>query len=176
MKKFVFALVTVLNVFLWSCSQPSPLPARVDSKKAMNVEFSTEQGVPVLEKPRTLAEKLEIIKAETGYYESYSGYAPMVILKIKNVDEEALSGSIEFKYVFTDTETREELANSFHYFQVSSDIPLPAGGIRQIYFQSDIVYTYPKQSKKITCSIYLDKKLWKTFDIKYKFLTSNRIQ
>ena len=62
MKKFVFALVTVLNVFLWSCSQPSPLPARVDSKKAMNVEFSTEQGVPVLEKPRTLAEKLEIIK------------------------------------------------------------------------------------------------------------------
>ena len=79
-------------------------------------------------------------------------------------------------FVFTDTETGEELANSFHYFQVSSDIPLPAGGIRQIYFQSDIVYTYPKQSKKITCSIYLDKKLWKTFDIKYKFLTSNRIQ
>lgn len=99
MKKFVFALVAVLNVFLWACSQPSPLPARVEPEKAMNVEFSTEQGVSVLEKPRTLAEKLEIIKAETGYYESYKSYAPMVILKIKNVDEEALSGPIEFKYV-----------------------------------------------------------------------------
>lgn len=176
MKKFVFALVAVLNVFLWACSQPSPLPARVEPEKAMNVEFSTEQGVSVLEKPRTLAEKLEIIKAETGYYESYKSYAPMVILKIKNVDEEALSGPIEFKYVFTDTETGEELANDVHYFQYSSDIPLPAGGIRQIHFQSGTVYTYPKQSKKITCSIYLDEKLWKTFDIKYKFLMTNRIQ
>lgn len=100
----------------------------------------------------------------------------MVILKIKNVDKEALSGPIEFKYVFTDMETGEELANDVHYFQSFSDVPLPAGGIRQAYFQSDVVYTYPKQSKKITCSIYLDEKLWKTFDIKYKFLATNRIQ
>ena len=176
MKNFVFALVTVLNVFLWACSQPSPLPARVEPEKAMDVEFSTAQGVPALKKSLTLAEKLEVIKAETGYYKSYDGYAPMVILKIKNADEEALSGSIEFKYVFTDTETGEELANSCHYFQSSFDVPLPAGGIRQIHFQSDLVYTYPKQSKKITCSIYLDKKLWKTFDIKYNFLATNRIQ
>lgn len=137
----------------------------------------TIQSQTETKKPLTLAEKLEIIESKTGYYESYRDYAPIVILKIKNVGEDAITGSIEFKYVFTDSKTGEELTNSSKYFQYGSQqIPISAGVVRQIYFQSDVVYTYLNKNKKITCSIYLENKLWGTFTVENKLLASNRIQ
>lgn len=137
----------------------------------------TTQSQTETKKPLTLAEKLEIVESQTGYYSSYNGYAPMVILKIKNVDEETISGSIEFKYVFTDTETGEELTNSNKYFQYGSQqIPISTGAVRQIYFESEVVYTYPNKNKKIACSLYIGNKPWKTFTVDSKILVSNRIQ
>lgn len=141
----------------------------------------TTQNQTEAKKPLTLAEKLEIIEYKTGYY--YMGgynYAPMVILKIKNTSDEEISNSIQFPYVFT-SEEGEELTNSTEYFQYSYQVPLSAGGIRQIYFQANTYYSIVnfrkniETGKKVTCSIYLRGNLWKTFEVENELLASNRI-
>lgn len=141
----------------------------------------TTQSQTETKKPLTLAEKLEIIEYKTGYnYMGGYSYAPIVILKIKNASDEEISNSVQFSYVFT-SEEGEEITNSNKHFQYNYQVPLSAGGIRQIHFSADTYYSIvnfrknKETGKKVTCAIYLRGKLWKTFEVENELLASNRI-
>jgi antitoxin component YwqK of YwqJK toxin-antitoxin module len=127
-------------------------------------------------------EKLELVKMETGFYEyknlnNYQVlYQPMVIMKWKNISDKPLEEKVEIEGVFISD--GEEWSKGSDYFQGYSDTPLQPGLARQCAIQSSVGYTnYNSISgAKVKCQIFINQKLYKTVDIKDKYLYTNRIQ
>ena len=102
----------------------------------------------------------------------------MVILKLKNISSRNLTWDDDrIKVTATFISEGEELGSDYCYIPSSSDAPWNPGISRQIYFKSNWTAMYDKAMKsKITCKIYIDNQLCKSFEIENKILTSNRIQ
>ena len=102
----------------------------------------------------------------------------MVILKLKNISSRNLTWDDDrIKVTATFISEGEELGSDYCYIPSSSDAPWNPGISRQIYFKSNWTAMYDTAMKsKITCKIYIDNRLCKSFEIENKILTSNRIQ
>lgn len=127
-------------------------------------------------------EKLEVVACETGFYSKIDyekrkvRYVPMVILKIKNITSEILSGNVVVSGIFVQND--EELSENYSYLQNEYDLPLRPGVARQVDFSGDVGWTGIDKLKEgeVKCQVFIDNNPYKIVDIKNKILTSNRIQ
>lgn len=121
---------------------------------------------------------MELTTYKTGFFPTWNAFNPMVILKLKNISSRNLTWDDDaVKVTATFISEGEELGSDYCYIPSSSDAPWNPGISRQIYFKSNWTAMYDKAMKsKITCKIYIDNRLCKSFEIENKILTSNRIQ
>ncbi|MGD0724354.1 MAG: hypothetical protein ABSB63_02200 [Spirochaetia bacterium] len=127
-------------------------------------------------------EKVELVAGETGFY-PYRDLqhlqfllVPIVILKLKNVSNEPISGAVLVQSVFTSK--GEEWSSEESIFQSGSLPPLQPGVVRQVSIQSGKGYlneiAIPKAD--ISCQVSIDKQPLKEFKISNKILSSNQMQ
>ena len=121
---------------------------------------------------------MELTTYKTGFFPTWNAFNPMVILKLKNISSRNLTWDDDrIKVTATFISEGEELGSDYCYIPSSSDAPWNPGISRQIYFKSNWTAMYDTAMKsKITCKIYIDNQLCKSFEIENKILTSNRIQ
>ena len=122
---------------------------------------------------------MEITAYKTGFFPSWTNrFAPMVILKLKNISRYSLTwDDNRIKVTATFISEGEELGSDYCYIPSSSDAPWSPGVSRQFYFKPSTTAMYDKAMQSdVTCKIYIDNQLCKSFEIENKILTSNRIQ
>lgn len=127
-------------------------------------------------------DKLELLKYQTGFYRyaDYNKdqvlYQPMVLMKWKNISDEALTKDIKITGVFISGS--EEWSTDDSYFQTSYGTPLQSGLARQANVTSSVGFTSPAgiNGANIKCQIYINNQLYKTIKIQNKLLHTNRIQ
>lgn len=122
---------------------------------------------------------IEMTTYETGFFPSWTNrFAPMVILKLKNISSRNLTWDDDaVKVTATFISEGEELGSDLCYIPSSSDAPWSPGVSRQVYFKPSTTAMYDKAMQSdITCKLYIDNQLCKTFEIENKILASNRIQ
>lgn len=122
---------------------------------------------------------IEMTTYETGFFPSWTNrFAPMVILKLKNISSRNLTWDDDaVKVTATFISEGEELGSDLCYIPSSSDAPWSPGVSRQVYFKPSTTAMYDKAMQSdITCKLYIGNQLCKTFEIENKILASNRIQ
>lgn len=122
---------------------------------------------------------IEMTTYETGFFPSWTNrFAPMVILKLKNISSRNLTWDDDaVKVTATFISEGEELGSDLCYIPSSSDAPWSPGVSRQVYFKPSTTAMYDKAMQSdITCKLYIDNQLCKIFEIENKILASNRIQ
>lgn len=143
--------------------------------RAYDIDDNGNKIIPAIE-------KLEVVVCETGFYSKIDyekrkvRYVPMVILKIKNITSEILSGNVLVQGIFVRND--EELSTNYSYFQNEYDPPLRSGVARQVDISCDVSWNRIDKLKEgeVKCQIFIDNNPYKIVDIKNKILTSNRIQ
>ncbi len=119
----------------------------------------------------TVFDKLELVGYKTGFYNFTT---PMVVMKLKNILGKPLSEDIVIDAIFVCD--NEEIGRKLDYFQFARDIPLGDGIAKQIDFKADTQFgAGGYKSKKVECTVYINKTFFKKFSIENDVLFTNRM-
>lgn len=118
-------------------------------------------------------EYIELVDYVTGFYLDDSGrYAPMIIMKWRNISDKSVN-DVKFECIFFNDDDEEELNKDYKNFSIQP------GAIKQFYLRSSYTWHpwrfYYGEPVNISCKIFINGKLYKTYKIKQKSLVSTRI-
>lgn len=120
---------------------------------------------------------VQLIDCKVGYFGRSYSWKPTLLMKWKNVSGRVLSERLEIKGVFIEGNEELNVEEEYLIYEMVKSNPMDPGIVRQasLICGTALLSPLPSKDKKVVCKLYVNEKLYATFDIPAQILYTNRI-